>query len=165
VVTPLSLPPLIRCLGFASLPVQPPPERQMPPRGSCERAAVRVAHMVGHPCMDTEHRTFTRLTVPPSTLGQTLIAALLHSASTSTSHATSPPLTSPHARPMVSARHPTLRQQEPTQQFTPPAPPRRARPRTAGMLRVTDAPAPSCVGSRRSRCSAEGGVQVKVEEV
>jgi hypothetical protein len=42
--------------------------------------------------------------------------------------------------------------------------PRRARPRTAGMLRVTDAPAPSCVGSRRSRCSAEGGVQVKVEE-
>jgi hypothetical protein len=31
-------------------------------------------------------------------------------------------------------------------------------------LRVTDAPAPSCVGSRRSRCSVEGGVQAKVEE-
>jgi hypothetical protein len=31
------------------------------------------------------------------------------------------------------------------------------------MLRVTDAPAPSCAGSRRSRCSVEG-VLVKVEE-
>jgi hypothetical protein len=82
------------------------------------------------------------------------------SLATSTSHATSPPLTSLHARPMVSARHPTLRQQEPN----PPAPPQRARPRTAGMLSVTDAPAPSCVGSRRSRCSVEGGVQVEVEE-
>jgi hypothetical protein len=31
-------------------------------------------------------------------------------------------------------------------------------------LRVTDAPVSSCVGSRRSRCSVEGGVQVEVEE-
>ena len=46
----------------------------------------------------------------------------------------------------------------------PPAPPQRARPRTVRMLRVTDAPAPACVGSRRSRCSVEGGVHVKVEE-
>jgi hypothetical protein len=96
------------------------------------------------------------LTVPPPTLGQTLIGfrttVLPVQRAASTSHATSPPL------PMVSARHPTLRQQEP-------APPQRARVRTVRMLRVTDAPTPLCVGSRRSRCSVEGGVQVKVEEL
>jgi hypothetical protein len=82
------------------------------------------------------------------------LAVLPAQRAASTSHATSPPLTSLHARPMVSACHPTLRQQEPN----PPAPPQRARPRTAGMHRVTDAPAPSCVGSRRSRCNVAGGV-------
>jgi hypothetical protein len=73
--------------------------------------------MVGHPCMDTEHRTNTRTTAS-ATLNRT---------------------------------------------------PTRSYPSVPGLvprewLRVTDAPAPSCVGSRRSRCSVEGGVQVKVEE-
>jgi hypothetical protein len=116
--------------------------------------------MVDHPCMYTSHHTFTRLTaLSHPTLGLTLIGfrttVLPVQRAASTSHATSTPL------PMVSARHPTLCQQEAATQ---PAPPQLARPRTIRMLRVTDAPAPSCVGSRRSRCSAEGGVLVKVEE-
>jgi hypothetical protein len=41
------------------------PSLSVPTRSSCERAAARAAHMVGHPCMETEHHTSTRLTVPP----------------------------------------------------------------------------------------------------
>jgi hypothetical protein len=70
-------------------------------------------------------------------------------------HATSPPLTSPHARPLVSACHPT-RRNNPTTVISPSSwgP---ACQRTARVLRVTAAPTPS----RVVHVAAEGGVQSK----
>jgi hypothetical protein len=62
----------------------------------------------------------------------------------STSHTTSPSLTAPHTRPLVSARHPTLRQQGPIPQSSWSA----LTPRATYLVRVhrvTAAPAPSCV--------------------
>jgi hypothetical protein len=83
----------------------------------------------------------------------------LHSASTSTSQATSPPHASPHASDgeCASPHAASARTQQQSPASVPGLVPRE-------WLRVTDAPALSCVGSRRSRCSVEGGVQVKVEE-
>jgi hypothetical protein len=89
--------------------------------------------MVEYPCMHTEHHTSTSLTVPTH-VGLDVLPA---QRAASTSHATSPPLTSPHARPMVSAI-PRCVSKNPTH------PLHHSVPRTAGMLRVTDAPAP-CV--------------------
>ena len=64
--------------------------------------------MVGHPYMEREHHVSYRslplwqsgFEADPSRAG----GRTVHH------HATSPPLTSPHARPLVSARHPSQRQ-------------------------------------------------------
>ena len=65
-------------------------------------------------------------------------------------HSTSPPLTSPHARPLVSARHPSQRQPRSSNLNSPrgPSPTTACQPDVpACMLRVTAAPAPSYAGS------------------
>ena len=65
-------------------------------------------------------------------------------------HATSPPLTSPHARPLVSARHPSQRQPRSFHPNSPRGPSltTACQPDVpACMLRVTAAPAPSYAGS------------------
>jgi hypothetical protein len=59
--------------------------------------------------------------------------------------ATSPRLVSPHARPLVSARHPPRRQQERSKPQAAPTP-RAGAPRTTRVLRVTAAPALPRVG-------------------
>jgi hypothetical protein len=64
--------------------------------------------MVGHPYMERGHHVSTR-SLP---FWQSGFEADPSRADGRTvhHHATSPPFTSPHARPLVSARHPTQRQ-------------------------------------------------------
>jgi hypothetical protein len=154
-----------RYLGLASLPVQPPPN----PVYQMASAVVRELQRRPHPWLDTRvwiHNT-TRSPAPlpsPTRTNPDWISnhRLPAQRASFTSHATSPttcitsrtsddecaPSHAASASPQPDALHPL----------------QRARPRTVCMLRVTDAPTPLCVEPRRSRCSAEGGVQVKVEE-
>ena len=128
---------------------------------ACVGACSEGGLMIGHPCMEREHRTPTYPATHPITprpLTNQGYLCPLEPLAASTSLATTPPRTSPHARPLVSTATPHTATN--TKRATA-IPPRRSHrsepePRTVRVLRVTPAPAPSCA----CRCS-RGGCPVK----
>jgi hypothetical protein len=136
------------------------PSRRCHP-AACVGACSEGGLMIGNLCMEREHRTPTYPAthpLPPRPLTNQGYLCPLEPLAASTSLATSPPRTSPHARPLVSTATPTL---PPTRRgqlrSLRDAPRSEPEPRTVRVLRFTPAPAPSCA----CRCS-RGGRTVRV---
>jgi hypothetical protein len=122
--------------------------------------------MIERPRVEREHHASTHPTAPPPpTLQQQ--SHQVGSCHPHTARRFHQPCDLPTAyiTPRASTGECVLPPRRAKQDLPKPHPPPLDSARTARVLRVTAAPASSCVGSRRTRCSTEGGVQVKVEVV